>query len=98
MLPAAGRRFLVVLADEPKNFVKLDAPGLPVEEFTLGRLKPKEIRERFELIDAQAGLSLTAQEMDYYVQVVRENPEYYKSLARLLKSAGKKDPAASEAA
>lgn len=94
----SGAAILVVLADEPKSFVNLDALSLPTEEFTLGRLRPKEIRERFELIEAQAELSLTAEEMDYYVQVVREKPEYYKSLARLLQSGGKTNPPAAETA
>jgi hypothetical protein len=88
----SGAAILVILADEPKSFVKFDSVGLTTEVFALGRLKPKEIRERFQAIDAELGLSISEAELDYYVQVVHEKPEYYKSLVRLLQYGGKNNP------
>jgi len=93
----SGAGILVVLAEEPKSLVQFDMSDLPVEEFMLGRLKPKEIRERLELIDSRFGLALTEEEMNYYIQVVRDKPEYYRSLARLLQSGGKFSPPAARA-
>jgi hypothetical protein len=85
---------ITVIADVPKEvdrLTKLDGSVV----FTTGTLKSKDIRERFRMMDAEFSLELEESELDYYVRVVREKPDRFHSLARLLELTQKSNPTSS---
>jgi hypothetical protein len=75
---------IVVVADTPKALQNLIQSPHAQEVFALSQLKAREIRERLHLINDQLHLGVEEAELEHYVKAVRERPERFRSLARLL--------------